>query len=128
MQEAYVRAYEALTSDRFDGRSSIATWLYRVVTNGCIDAMRSRARRPRAIDIHENAIVTASSVEAKLALDELGQWLNDLPPEQRAALTLQAVEGLSSREIGEILDLTEGAVEQRLVRARATLRARRSAS
>ncbi len=128
MQEAYVKAYEALTNDRFDGRSSIATWLYRVVANGCIDAMRSRARRPKAVDVHENAVVAPSTVDARLALEELDGWLNELPPEQRAALVLQAVEGLSSREIGEILDLTEGAVEQRLVRARAALRERRSAS
>jgi RNA polymerase sigma-70 factor, ECF subfamily len=50
--------------------------------------------------------------------------MSDLPPDQRAALVLKAVEGMTSPEIAEILQCSEGAVEQRLVRARAALRKR----
>jgi RNA polymerase sigma-70 factor (ECF subfamily) len=50
--------------------------------------------------------------------------LATLPDEQRSALVLQAMEGFTNREIGEIVGCSEGAVEQRLVRARAELKAR----
>lgn len=69
-----------------------------------------------------------ASAEAKLALSELSEWLGELPREQQAALVLKSVEGFSSAEAAEILECSEGAVEQRLVRARATLREKRSAS
>jgi RNA polymerase sigma-70 factor (ECF subfamily) len=70
----------------------------------------------------------ATSAEARLALTELADWLKDLPPDQHAVLVLKAVEGRSSAEVAEILGCSEGAVEQRLVRARATLRQRRDES
>jgi RNA polymerase sigma-70 factor, ECF subfamily len=58
-------------------------------------------------------------------LSELDQWLEMLPPEQRAALVLQSMEGLNNTEIARVMGVSEGAVEQRLVRARATLRQKR---
>jgi RNA polymerase sigma-70 factor (ECF subfamily) len=67
-----------------------------------------------------------STAEGRLALTELSGWLGDLPSDQQAALVLKAVEGRESAEIAEILGCSEGAVEQRLVRARATLRQRRN--
>ncbi len=61
-----------------------------------------------------------------MALEELGEWLDALPPQQRAAIVLKAVEGYTTAETAEILELTAGAVEQLLVRARSTLRLRRA--
>ena len=124
VQEAYVKAYRALTTGEFDGRANVATWLYRIVTNQAIDAMRSRGRRPRPTDTADETATDLASAEQKLALAELEDWMSELPPEQRAALVLKAVEGMTSPEIAEVLQCSEGAVEQRLVRARATLRKR----
>ncbi len=124
VQEAYVKAYRALTTGEFDGRANVSTWLYRVVTNQAIDSMRGRARRPRPTDTADESTSDLASAEQKLALAELSDWMSDLPPDQRAALVLKAVEGMTSPEIAEILQCSEGAVEQRLVRARAALRKR----
>ena len=125
VQEAYVKAFRALAEGRFDQRSALETWLYRIVSNGAIDALRSRARRPVPTDrLPDGAWGGAGSPEAHLALRELDDWLGELPAEQRAALVLKAVEGRETAEIAEILGCTEGAVEQKLVRARATLRKR----
>ena len=123
VQESYVKAYRALSSGSFDGRSSVETWLYRIVTNASIDALRGRARRPAASDeMGELPWDGQQSLDAQFALKEIEEWLGDLPPEQRVALTLKAIEGFSAAETAEIMGCSEGAVEQRLVRARAALR------
>ena len=130
VQEAYVKAYRSLQDGQFDRRAKIETWLYRIVVNATIDARRKRTRRGPAVTIDEETAVALhegeSPGEARLALKELAEWLGELPPDQQAALVLKAVEGRESAEIAEILGCSEGAVEQRLVRARATLRQRRN--
>ncbi len=123
VQEAYMKAHRALLDGGFDGRSKVETWLYRIVTNTAIDALRSGVRRQKPTDVlPEPAWDGAAEAEARVALSELDDLLRCLPPEQRAAIVLKSVEGLSAAEIAVILRTTEGAVEQRLVRARATLK------
>lgn len=127
VQEALVKAYRSLSQSSFDFRSSVRTWLFRIVTHGAIDALRSRGRRETITDSAPQPSADGLAVaEARVALNELADWLDALPPEQRATLVLKAVEGLTTPEIAEILECSEGAVEQRLVRARATLRQRRT--
>jgi RNA polymerase sigma-70 factor (ECF subfamily) len=127
VQEAYVKAYRALSAGNFDRRSSASTWLYRIVVNGAIDAKRSRTRRHETNDDVqiEPGWDGAAFAEARVALTELDEWLSALPPDQRAALVLQSMEGLNNTEIAQVLGVSEGAVEQRLVRARAALRQKR---
>ncbi len=142
LQDAYVRAFDALRSGRFDGRSSPETWLYRVVTNAALDAMRARKRRrwwglgggkrqaaapeegeAEMTDAAEQ-VSSADRLAAREALRELSAWMADLPDEQRTALILKELEGLPTSEVATIMGSSVGAVEQRLVRARATLRRR----
>ena len=123
VQEAYVKAYQALVEGRFDRRSRVETWLYRIVANGAIDALRAGARRPVNVDsVAEPAWDGVGAAEARVARAELDSLLLGLPHAQRAAIVLKSVEGMSSAEIAEITGSTEGAVEQWLVRARATLK------
>ena len=118
-----MKAYRALATGRFDQRAAVNTWLYRIVSNAAIDALRSRARRPVPSDTMPEGIWDgASSAEARLALTEIDDWLGELPAEQRAVVVLKSMEGLTSGEIAAILGCSEGAVEQKLVRARAALR------
>lgn len=126
VQEAYIKAFRALTDGQFDRRAGLGTWLYRVVTNTAIDHLRRRAVRPAGTDDKlETTTTPDNDPEAHLALKELSDWLSELPPDQRAAVVLKSVEGLTTPEVAKILECSEGAVEQRLVRARATLRKRR---
>lgn len=123
VQEAYMKAYRALVEGRFDGRSRVETWLYRIVANTAIDSLRSGRKKPRNLDsIPEQSWDGSGAAEARVALSELDSLLAGLPHDQRTAIVLKGVEGLSSAEIAEITGTTEGAVEQRLVRARATLK------
>ncbi len=123
LQEAYVDAYRALAEGRWDGRSKVETWLYRIVTNASLDALRRRREIARDAP-REPRFDGQVTAEARIALRELDVLLEDLSPPDRAALVLVAVEGLSAKEAALALDCSEGAVEQRLVRARAALRAR----
>ncbi|MGO9709395.1 MAG: RNA polymerase sigma factor [Polyangiaceae bacterium] len=124
VQEAYLKAYRSLIAGGFDGRSKVTTWLHRIVLNTTLDAKRARKNLPPAESDarHESGLDGVAFGEARVALRELAEWLGALPEEQQLVLVLKSVEELSSAEIAEILRCSEGAVEQRLVRARAALR------
>jgi len=123
VQESYVKAHRALAAGKFDERSRVETWLYRIVVNASLDARKKRARsRTEPLDAE---IATHGTAEEALALRELAAMLDALPEDQRTALLMKA-DGMASSEIAAVLGCSEGAVEQRLVRARQTLREKRS--
>lgn len=150
VQETMLRAWKAL--DRFDGRSSLRTWLYRIATNVCLDALTDRPRRaspmeegpagtvddellqhPRAHWVEPipdaSALPAGSDPAEDVVLRESIRLafvaaLQLLPPRQRAALILTQVLGWSAAEVAEGLGMTVPAVNSALQRARATLAAR----
>lgn len=127
VQEALIKAHRALVERQFDGRSSVETWLYRIVTNLALDQLRSRKRRGTTVETTDEMLTDdGNSAEARLALRELDGWMSDLAPEQRVAIVLSAMEGFSNAEIAAMMTCSEGSVEQRLVRARTALRQKRS--
>jgi RNA polymerase sigma-70 factor, ECF subfamily len=110
---------------RFDGRSSLRTWLYRVATNACLDELRRRARRPvtglpeMEADVGDGPSV-ADTVADRITLDEA---LLTLPPEFRAAVVLRDVVGMDYAEIAATLAIPPGTVRSRIARGRAALAA-----
>lgn len=123
LQDAYVKAHQALIEQTFDSRSTIETWLYRIVTHAAIDAARRGRRWERLMRAFTDLVPTLQAdPDSRIALTQLAGWLHQLPKDQYAALMLKVVEGLSSAEVAAVLECSEGAVEQRLFRARATLR------
>jgi RNA polymerase sigma-70 factor (ECF subfamily) len=124
LQESFLQAVSTLRGGRFQQRSSVETWLYRVVTH---TALKLVGRRRKTSEWAQRTLGTATEparAELRAELAVLSGWLDELPEEQRAALVLKELEGLTTAEIAQVLECTEGSVEQRLVRARATLRAR----
>lgn len=126
VQDAWLRAFAALRRDEFSGDSEVRTWLYRIVLNVALNARRSEGRRSAQLKHLEPGNESADRLDARVQLRELAQWMRALPDEQCGALVLKELEGFTSKEAAAILDCSEGAVEQRLVRARATLRKRSS--
>jgi len=130
LQDGYLRAFDALVAGRFDGRAGVETWLYRIIANASLDALRARKRRrARLGDGGEEADAASpmhspEQLAARASLRELDTWLAELPPDQRTAIVLKEIEGLSSNEVAAVMNSSVGAVEQRLVRARAALRKR----
>src|SRR5215212_9739161 len=150
VQETIVRAWRSL--DRFEGRASLRTWLYRIATNVCLDALSDSSRRVRPMEEGQ-----AGSVDQPLEMIERTHWLEPipdsrvlpadadpfeqavqrqsirlafvaalqhLPPRQRAALILSEVVGWSAAEIADCLETSVTAVNSALQRARATLGSR----
>ena len=137
VQDAFLKAYVNL--ERFEGRSSFYTWLYRLVMNLCLDARR-RDQSSRVIETSEPADLDRLGAPAgrpadamafreheqgpEAALDRgqlraaLARAIEELPDAARETLILREVEGLSYAEIAEALDIPKGTVMSRLHYAR----------
>lgn len=106
VQEAFVKIFRSAGS--FEGRSRFSTWIYRVVVNCCYDLLR---RRRPTVPLDGGPVdpagLEAASPDPALRR-ALEQGLRSLPPRQRSAFVLFAVEGFSHREIAEILDVSPG--------------------
>jgi RNA polymerase sigma-70 factor, ECF subfamily len=143
VQETLVRAWRAMP--RFEGRSSVRTWLYTIATNACLRAAEQRTRRALPIDLTEPAYLgeepgrpLVESVWIEPFTGELPEdaspaaryeqregvelafvaALQHLPAQQRAALILRDVLGFSARETAALLETTEPAANSLLQRAR----------
>jgi RNA polymerase sigma-70 factor (ECF subfamily) len=124
LQITYLRAFEALRAGTFRGECRLETWLYRIVTHVAFDSRRGQQRRERLAESTPSSEVAPERMESSVALAELRAALQSLPEDQRAAIALKELHGLTGRETAEVLERSEGAVEQLLVRARAALRER----
>jgi len=109
VQEAFVRVFRSCAT--FEGRSRFSTWIYRVVVNCCHDFLR---RRRPTVSLDEppfeerDSIATSASSGDPALRRAIEQGLAVLPPRQRSAFVLFAVEGFSHREIADILDVSPG--------------------
>jgi RNA polymerase sigma-70 factor, ECF subfamily len=129
VQETLLRAWRSL--DRFQSRSSVNTWLYRIATNACLDELERRPRRAETVEPYPDARLedVASPVAdpaARYALREGMELafltaIQQLPGRQRAVLILRDVLGWTAREVADLLDSTVAATNSALQRARATI-------
>ncbi len=132
-QEVFLRVFRTL--HRFRGQSALRTWIYRIVVNQSRNRLRSWRRRHRScqisLDEHlakhgELAGRPAGAPDRVLRQKELATrvWaaLDRLPFDQKTAIVLREIEGLSYQEIAFSLHVVVGTVKSRLARARETLR------
>ena len=123
-QEAFLRAYKALA--RFDFGMSFYTWLYRIVVNLSIDAMRKRGRlRPVSLDDIPGGLPAPAQGDApgqRIEHEETAKRvrlvLAKLPEKYRTVMTLRELDGLSCKEIASIVKSTHATVRWRLHIAR----------
>jgi RNA polymerase sigma-70 factor (ECF subfamily) len=135
-QDVFLQVYRMLP--RFEGRSSLKTWVYRIVVNQCHNRQRwwKRRRKDRSRPIEDltpadEARLSESSSEAQNPYEEIRRReqgravqaaLLGVSFEHRAILLLREVEGLSVEQVAESLGLPQGTVKSRLSRAREALR------
>jgi RNA polymerase sigma-70 factor, ECF subfamily len=133
-QAAFVRAYRSIRSFRLN--AAFSTWLYRIVTNVCLDHLRQRERQAQSLTLlgadddasQEEREIPDDSGDPALAAEraevqELVQAaLRRLTSEHRAVLVLYDLRGFSYEEVAEVLSLPLGTVKSRLNRARHALK------
>lgn len=126
VQEAFLRLWVHAPRWNAEGGATLKTWLSRVVMNLCID--RYRLKKPIALDdAGELVDPAASSFEAMQLADRrrmVQHLLLGLPDRQRIAISLAYLDEMSVNDVAKTMDLTAGAVESLLVRARRSLRKR----
>jgi RNA polymerase sigma-70 factor (TIGR02960 family) len=150
VQETLLAAWRGL--DRFEERASLRSWLYRIATNRCLNALRDTRRRPRIeqpahalpeptrrgepllLDPYPDALLegladTTAGPEARYETSEsvalaFVAALQHLPPQQRAVLVLRDVLGFRAAEVADMLDTSEAGVKAALQRARGGVEAR----
>ncbi len=150
VQETFVRAWRGY--DRFEGRSALRSWLYRIATNVCLSMLGASQRRARPMDlsapstadralppplpdatwiepIPDGIAIQAAAAPAEVAIARESirlafvTALQHLPPRQRAVLILREVLRWKADEVAELLETTVASVNSALQRARATLAA-----
>src|SRR3954452_23783403 len=129
LQETLLRAWRSL--DRFERRSSVHTWLYRIATNACLDELERRPRtadkvQPYPDERLEDLPAPVADPAARYALREGMELafltaIQQLPGRQRAVLILRDVLGWTAREAADLLETTLTSINSSLQRARATI-------
>ena len=132
-QEVFVQLYESIKG--FKGESKLSTWLYRITVSKAMDHLRKRKRKKRFAFVQSlfgvndelvhdppDFVHPGVTLDNKEKAKELFKAINGLPEKQKAAFTLNRVEGLSYQEISEIMKLSVASVESLLHRARKNLR------
>jgi RNA polymerase sigma-70 factor (ECF subfamily) len=131
-QEAFLKAYRSL--DSFRGDSKFSVWLYRIVSNLCLDLLRSRQCKPAQsltvedddgeigeLEISDEHFSPEKLLDRKLTRESVQRGLAALPDDARQILLLRELQGFSYEEIGRILSLESGTVKSRIFRARKRL-------
>ena len=131
-QEAFIKAFNSLAS--FRGDSKLSVWLYRIVSNVCLDFLHSRKRRQTVslnmddgeggsseLEIPDLSAMPEEELNRRLTREAVRKGLLSLPEDQREILLLREIEGLSYDEIAQALELEAGTVKSRIFRARKRL-------
>lgn len=124
VQDAFVSAWRRLPE--FRRAAAFRTWMFRIVTNRCLNVLRGRAPSVPLDAVPEPAAgdargAPARAAENAAATEALDQALRDLPPSQRACWILRELHGLSYEEIAQVVGESEQTVRGRLFRARRSL-------
>jgi RNA polymerase sigma-70 factor (ECF subfamily) len=121
-QETFINAWRAL--DRFQTRSSLATWLHRIAVNVALGKRRKASPVSDTEQVEDNSSESAWTLETPLEVDEIESAIAGLPEGARDVLVLYAIYGYSHSETAEMLGVAEGTCKAQLHRARGLLRDR----
>lgn len=114
VQNCFIKVYRSIS--RFEGKSKLYTWLYRIATNEAITFLKQKKRKATS-SIDDEELSLAQRLEADTYFDgdkaqvHLQEALNELPEKQRAVFNLRYFEEMSYKDIAEVLDTSVGALK-----------------
>ncbi len=116
-QETFISVWENL--ERFENRSSIGTWIYRIATNKCLRQIQKEKSRPTS-ELPKNLKYVSPSFEEEEKLSRLHQYISELPELERIIITL-SLEDIPQKEIAEIIGISHSNVRVKFHRIKAKL-------
>jgi RNA polymerase sigma-70 factor (ECF subfamily) len=123
-QDVFLRAYRGLHS--FRGGSSLATWLYRIGVNACLNRVSVKKPITEDLDARQHVDTRTESPSERVLREERGarvrEAITQLPPKQRATLVLRMYQELSHEEIADVLGSSVGAVKANFFHALGNLK------
>ena len=123
-QDVFLRAYRGLK--KFRGQSSLATWLYRIAVNACLNRVGAKTPQTEPIGEQQFVDMRAEAVPDKMLKDERGARVRaailQLPPKQRSTLILRVYHEMSHQEIADVLGSSVGAVKANFFHALGNLK------
>jgi RNA polymerase sigma-70 factor (ECF subfamily) len=127
VQEVFVKVHASLSS--FRGEAEFSTWLYRITTNIALNHLKQRKRKEeRTVDVMDAAAMNIASPDTQTDnLDRrahIERALHELPTLQRAVVILRHIDGLSTRQVSQILKCSEGTVKTHLFRGLKKMRSK----
>lgn len=125
-QDVFLKVYDSLSS--FNQRATLSTWIYRVTINTSLNFLKKKKGNRLLVGL--SALLGLASKEKqseKLVIDKeekdsIRKAMQELPEKQRLAIVLTKYEELPQKQVAEIMQISEGAVEQLVIRARKNLR------
>ena len=124
-QEAMLRIWQKMSQYR--GECAFSTWVYRVASSSCMDAIRKRSRqiqpsledmKEQGFDPADDADTPEESVEKKERRENIQRAISSVPEQMRSVFLLRDVHGLNVEETANALQIAQGTVKSRLARAR----------
>lgn len=122
MLTGFVKVFQHI--GQFENKGSFEGWIKRIMVNEALGVLRKKEPLHVTIEKDILQVATGANAEQDLATADLLQLLHNLPAGYRAVFNLYAIEGYSHKEIGELLDISEGTSKSQLSKARAMLQRR----
>ncbi|MEO7488536.1 MAG: RNA polymerase sigma factor, partial [Ferruginibacter sp.] len=125
-QDVFVKVYQSLAA--FNGRSAFSTWLYRIAVNTSLNYLRKKKRKNFWIGLTDILQVASQDKSVETIITErsdkaiLQKALHELPEKQRLAFVFTKYQELPQKQVADIMNTSEGAVEQLLIRAKNNLK------
>lgn len=124
VQESFIKIYHQL--DKFEGKSSFSSWMYRVAINHCIDEFRKKRHKVEHVDIREDDVKDDQHPEVIFLKKEqhrqLEKLIDGLPEDERMILLLRYINEQSYNDISELMNVSIATVRNKLHRAKKKLR------
>ncbi len=120
VQRAFMRCFTAAGTYRPEWE--VSTWLYRILTNGCVDEIRRRTASARRDLSHAESRAAASRADSPDQRIDVARALDKVPGQARVLLALRYVDGLSYREMARIRGITVNTVKSQLARGKSILK------